>query len=122
MSLKLDHVSGYVACTARSIYHYSFWGCGSYAPLKKYLNVVVTTSSNRVISPPSQFFTHKDGGKWYELLGYNSHSPAIVLPFFSSYWVRRGQQFRLWYGEDLVSYYEGDNAGKVCCNVYALYV
>jgi len=36
--------------------------------------------------------------------------------------VSGGQSLRLWYGEDLVGYTEGDNAGWVCCDVYGLYI
>ncbi len=59
---------------------------------------------------------------WYELPGYNSLSPEIVLSFNSPYSVYYGRNFRLWYGEDLVSYWEDDNGGRVCCDVYALKV
>ena len=36
--------------------------------------------------------------------------------------VIRGEELRLWYGEDLADYSEADNGGRVCCDVYALYV
>ena len=119
-AVKLVRLSGYVACSTGSIYYLSFWGCGTHTHLKNHFNVVVTTSSNHIILPLSQFFTWS-GGKWYELPGYNSLSPDLVLPFYSSYSVTSGQQFHLWYGEDLVNWYESDNTGRVCCDVYALY-
>lgn len=49
-------------------------------------------------------------------------SPEIVLPSFSPYSVRSGDQLRLWYGEDLVGYTESDNRGLVCADAYGLYV
>ena len=121
MGVKLVHLSGYVSCSTASVHHYSFWGCGSHTYLKNHVNVVITTSSNYIILPLSQFFTYS-GGKWSEIPGYNSLSPEIILPFFSPYPVSSGQQLRLWYGEDLVDWYEADNAGRVCADVYALYV
>lgn len=120
-TVKLHHLSGYVTCEGGDITHWSFWGCGSYTSLKNHVNVVITTSSNHEILPLSQFFTH-GGGKWSELPGYNSLSPEIVLPFFTSYSVNSGQEFRVWYGEDLLNWYEADNDGRVCSEVYALYL
>ncbi len=117
---KLVHLSGYVTCGKRRVSHYSFWGCGDAGGVKNHVNVVITTSSNHVIVPPSEFFTFGNG-KWSEIPGYNSMSPEIVLPSFSPYSVRSGDQFRLWYGEDLVNFTEHDNGGRVCADVYALY-
>jgi len=85
--------------------------------LKNHANVVITTSSNHAILPLSQFFTH-GGGKWAALPGFNSLSPEIALPFFTPYSVNSGQEFRVWYGEDLVDFYDG----RVCSEVYALYL
>ncbi|KAL9968138.1 hypothetical protein ACROYT_G026472 [Oculina patagonica] len=119
--IKLVHQSGYVSCKTGNVYHYSFWGCGSHTHLKNHVNVVITTSSNHAILPLSQFVTQA-AGMWSEIPGYNSMSPEIALPFFSLYSVHSGQQLRLWYGEDLAAWYEDDNGGRVCCDVYALYV
>ena len=123
-AVKLFHLYGYVSCTTSRAFHWSFWGCGKHSVLKNHVDVVITTSRNHILLPPSQFFTfHSGAGKWSEIPGYNSYSPEIVLSFFSHpYWVYSGQQLRLWYGEDLVNYAEGDNGGRVCADVYALYV
>jgi len=117
--LTLHHLSGYVSYQTGYITHWSFWGCGNHNVLKNHVNVVITTSSNHAILPLSQVFTHGDG-KWAELPGFNSLSPEIVLPFFTAYSVNSGQEFRVWYGEDLVDFYEADNDGRVCSEVYAL--
>ena len=54
---------------------------------------------------------------------YNSLSPELILSVYSHpRWVSSGQELRLWYGEDLVNSSEGDNGGRACCDVYALYV
>ncbi|KAL9960949.1 hypothetical protein ACROYT_G034458 [Oculina patagonica] len=120
-SVKLVHLYGYVSCNTASLHHWSFWGCGTSRWVKNKVNVVITTSSNHIVLPPRQFFS--GGGKWSYIPGYNSHSPEIILSFFSHpYWVYKGRQFRVWYGEDLVNYTESDNGGKVCADVYALYV
>lgn len=33
--------------------------------------------------------------------------------------VKRGDEFRIWYGEDLVNRWEFDNSGQSCANVFA---
>ena len=121
-ALKLIYLSGYETCSGQ-ISHWSFWGCGNHTSVKKHVSLAITTSSNALLMPPNPFFTYAGGtGKWSELPGYNSFSPEIILPRFSPYSVSSGQELRLWYGEDLVGYTESDNAGRVCCNVYVLYV
>ena len=120
-AVKLVYLSGYVTCSKSRVSFWSKWGCGDHPSVKNHVDVVITTSSNHVIVPPSELFTF-GAGLWSEIPGYNSHSPEIVLPSFSPYSVRSGDQLRLWYGEDLVAHTESDNAGKVCCDVYGLYV
>ena len=61
--------------------------------------------------------------KWYRVPGYKSLSPELVLPFFSSpKLVHSNQELRVWYGEDLANVSDGDNGGRVCADVYALFV
>jgi len=121
-AVKLIYLSGYVTCTGQ-ISQWSFWGCGNIVSVKHHVSLAITTSSNALLMPPNQFFTYAGGaGKWSQLPGYNSFSPEIILPRFSPYSVRRKEELRLWYGEDLADYTESDNAGLVCCNVYALYI
>ena len=97
-------------------------GCGNKPSVINHVNVVITTSSNSIILPPRQFFT-LGRGKWSEIPGYNSFSPEIILSFISgSHSVHAGEHLRLWYGEDYLNWTEGDNDGRVCCDVYVLYV
>jgi len=121
-AVKLVHLSGYATCDNRNFSHWSFWGCGSHPSSKYYVDVTITTSTNTIISPPSPILKDQRARLWFELPGYNSFSPEIILPRFSPYSVSSGQELRLWYGEDLVDFTENDNAGWICCNVYALYV
>ena len=118
-AVKLVYLSGYVTCNNRKLSYWSFWGCGDNALHR--LNAIITTSSNTVITPVSPFL--KEGTKnWYDLPGYNTYSPEIILPRFSPYSLNSGQELRLWYGEDLVGSTESDNGGLVCTDVYALYI
>lgn len=82
------------------------------------VNVVITSSTNSVLLPPNQFFTHGTLN-WSRIPGYNSLSPELVLSAFSSpLAVTSGQVLRLWYGEVLANNY-GDNSGTSCCEVFA---
>ena len=100
------------------------WGCNQHYSAKDHVDVTITTSKNQLILPPSQFMKYNhQGGLLSKIPGYSSESPEIVLSFFSQpYPVLSGQQLRLWYGEDLKDYAESDNGGRVCCDVYALFV
>ncbi|KAL9951321.1 hypothetical protein ACROYT_G043965 [Oculina patagonica] len=121
-AVKLVHLYGFVSCHTANANNWSFWGCGW--GLRDLTNVVITTSYNYIVLPPSQFmqFAHS-AGKWAKIPGYNAFSPTIVLSRFSStYYVTQGRQFRVWYGEDLVNYTESDNGGRVCADVWMLYV
>ena len=122
-AVKLVYLHGYVTCAVNSpTPQWSFWGCGNKPSVINHVNVVITTSSNSIILPPRQFFT-LGRGKWSEIPGYNSFSPEIILSFISgSHSVHAGEHLRLWYGEDHLNWTEGDNDGRVCCDVYALYV
>ena len=126
-AIKLVHLYGYVSCDTNVISHSSYWGCGddSWNGINEKIDVVITTSGNDVILPPSQFITGPTRSqqlKWAKVPGYNSLSPELILSVYSHpRSVSSGQELRLWYGEDLVNSSEGDNGGKACCDVYALY-
>lgn len=122
-AVKLVYLHGYVTCAVNaSTPQWSFWGCGHRSSVINHINVVISTSSNRVILPPEQFFT-LGMGMWSEIPGYNSFSPEIILSFISgSHPVHAGKHLRLWYGEDYLNWTEEDNDGRVCCDVYAHYV
>ena len=118
-SFKLVHFYGYVTCDKSDKRYWSYWGCSTYhGGLKEKVNIVITNSANHILLPSSQFM--HDSNKWSSLQGYNSFSPEIVLSVFSNpSVVVKGQELRLWYGEDLMNSSESDNDGKSCCDVYA---
>ena len=124
-AIKLVHLYGYVSCAKSKPNHWSYWGCGH--GIKNYINVVITKADNHnhIILPPNQLKVSGSlaAGKWYHDVGYSSLSPELVLSVFSDpLHVSSGQEFHVWYGEDLVNWTESDNDGKVCSDVYALYV
>ena len=121
LAIKLVHLHGYVTCKKSKVDHWSYWGCNAFSSLRDQVDVAITTSTNGVILPPSQFITN--GKKWSKIPGYNSLSPELILSVFSSpLTVTSGQVLRLWYGEDLVKGWEGDNDGTSCCDVFARFM
>ena len=121
-SLKLVHVYGFVSCLKGVVTHWSYWGCGHYSSAKNQVDIVVTNSAGRVLLPSSQFITGKSA-MWSLIPGYNSLSPELVLSAFSNPpSVTRGQELRLWYGEDLMNTWEADNGGRACCDIYARFL
>ena len=123
-AIKLVHLYEYVSCHVHGPSFWSYWGCGDNPSmgLNTQVNAVITDSDNHILPPPIQF-QKISNLKWYRVPGYNSLSPELVLPFFTSpRRVHRKQELRVWYGENLVNLSEGDNEGKVCADVYALFV
>ena len=124
-AIKLVHLYGYVTCSTGTSNSWSYWGC--YVPVVRYaVGVVITTSSNRVILPPTKFLKSNSGlryRKWSNIPGYTGLSSSLVLSFDGyPYRVSSWQTLRLWYGEDLQDSTENDNAGTVCCDVYGRFV
>ena len=119
-AVKLVHLYGYVSCDSSSVSHMSFWGCSDNSN-EDNVNVAITTSSNDVLLPPSRFLAAKD---WSKIPGYSGNSPRLVLSSFAppEFSVRKNQELRLWYGEDLTNDGEGDNEGRTCCDVYTLII
>ena len=116
-ALKLVHLYGYVSCDPKSNARWSYWGCAG-----PKVNVVVTNSTNHVLLPADEFSSNSVT-KWFNIPGYNSLSPEIVLSVLSlPRWMTSGEELRLWNGEDLVNRSESDNGGRVCCDVHALFV
>jgi len=123
LAIKLVHLYGYVTCDKNKVYHWSNWGCGKHSGVGgDFVDVAITTSTNGLLLPPSQFIIHS-AGKWSKIPGYNSLSPELVLSVFSSpLTVTSGQVLRLWYGEDLGGSTESDNDGTSCSDVFARFM
>lgn len=120
-AIQLVHLYGYVSCATRRVSSWAYWGCHNYPGLQKMVNVVVTTSSNHILLPPTQFIRFASA-KWSAIPGYDSLSTELFLSVVSHpINVIARQEVRLWYGEDLMKTWESDNGGRVCCDVYALY-
>ena len=120
--VRLVHLYGYVSCHTPGNLPWSPWGCGY--GVDKEINAVITNDKNQLLLPPAEFLSaHHPQGKWHKIPGYNSLMPVIELKVFKDpINVSAGQQLRLWYGEDLTNWTEGDNGGRTCADVFILYV
>ena len=79
------------------------------------------TYRNKTVLPLAEF---PKGSKdyRYQLDGAHVNSPTLVFNLLPTpLVVSIGQQFRIWYGQDLANYSEDNNAGETCADVYALY-
>ena len=123
-AIKLVHLYGYVSCDVASASYWSFWGCGGnpWNGINKLVNILIASASNHILIPEGKLDMNVHGLKWSKIPGYNSESPEIVLSAFNPHWMVSRQRLRLWYGEDLLNRSVGNNGGKVCCKVYALFV
>lgn len=45
----------------------------------------------------------------------------IFEGFYLLFWVKIGEEFRIWYGYDFVDCDEEDNSGYICVDVYVWY-
>ena len=86
------------------------------------VDTVIATTWNHIIVPPRKLEKNPGGLRWFTIPGYDSQSPEIVLSTFNPYWVVSRQRLHLWYAEDFINKSEVDNGGKVCCEVYTLFV
>ncbi|KAJ7385553.1 hypothetical protein OS493_015131 [Desmophyllum pertusum] len=111
ISLKLVYVSGYVSCLTGAIPQGSHWGCRN----ENELTTLVTNGRNEVIFP------RYNDNRSYKLRGYNFNSPELVFNVLSPpLSVATGEEFRIWYRQDLLNGSEHNNAGHTCADVYVL--
>ena len=75
---------------------------------------------NRRDEPSDLSIVHKRS-QWYVLPGVHElHSKRLVFTDFARPFYLQGHMYlRVWYGEDLAGYTEGDNHGRACVDVYA---
>lgn len=83
--------------------------------------MTVITYYNKTVLPLPEFVKRKNQ-YFYQLSGANVNSPTLVFNLLPTpLVVSVGQQFQVWYGQDLADYTEKNNAGKTCTDVHALY-
>ena len=98
----------------------SRWGCHGYGSFKAYpLNVVITDKQNNLIFPLPQFIKNS-AGLWYDMpVVDDKHSDELVFSNFDyPLYLQSHMQLRVWFGEDMKNWAEGDNQGRVCVDVF----
>ncbi|KAL9952257.1 hypothetical protein ACROYT_G039482 [Oculina patagonica] len=122
ITIKLVHLSGKVSCTTGN---YSNWGC-NFLDLPKNMETLITDSDRNRLLPNDQQLFDADlcGGVFYGLPGHTPDSPELLFDNLTiPLPVTKGQQFQIWWGEDIQDCGEQDNGGKqACVEVYGLYV
>ena len=59
-------------------------------------------------------------GNYYELPGFTGNMDTIL--FATDYvsrpkFMKKGHELRIWFGEDLDNFYDGDNSGRHCVEI-----
>ena len=117
-SFKLVHIYGSVTCDTNL--EFTKWGCSHSRSGRRRLLTVITYR-NKTVLPLAEFATGVHYYR-YQLDRAHVNSPTLVFNLLPTpLVVSIGQQFLIWYGQDLADYSEHNNAGKTCADVYALY-
>ena len=110
-AFKLVYSSGKVGCT---LHDSSKWGCDGDSDN---LMTLITDDQNNVVFPENY---HRQ--VYYKLPGFTSSSPELLFTFSIPLEVSAGQEYRVWYAEDLNYYSELDNyPGATCMRVTIIY-
>lgn len=105
LKIQLVHLNGSVQCSDNREYP-SNWGCGANEDM---IYTAVTDDSNNVVLPEKFHIVSR--GR-YKFPGFNSDSPQLEFTFSSGRAVVPGEEFRVWYTEDLLNGKSGDNTGE----------
>ena len=123
-TFKLVHRSGSLKC--HPSLPATYWGCSSERYGEKRFNTVIT--DNVMVALSLADYSRDSrlcGYKYYsyQLDGIHVNSTELVYNMLSPQLsVSVGQEFHIWYGEDLTDCDQDDNSGKTCADVYAWYV
>ena len=117
----LQHVSGFLTCNVHHEQLNSLWGCNAHHQSHTFTTWITTTlDQDGVIFPGSSVHLHAN--KHYDLPRYdNTQSKSVILNTDKAHAVEKGEELRVWYGEDLFGRTERDNGGKACVEVWANY-
>lgn len=102
-ALKLVHISGEVGCVRNGR---SKWGCSD----PNNIATVITDGQNNVVFPEDHIYP-------YTIDGFGSNSPELMLSFSIPLMVTAGQEFRVWYSEDLDNADADNYPGPTCMKV-----
>ncbi|XP_031557900.1 uncharacterized protein LOC116294448 [Actinia tenebrosa] len=119
-TMKLVHVRGNITCDVTNANGWNNWGCLGRHGNHMYMSVIITTRSDSIVLPERKYFMHND--KVYNFPGCNASSPELIFPKLASpLYVMTGQQYRIWFAQDLRDFSETNNGGTNCVDVFGLY-
>ena len=127
LTFKLIHQSGSVECLAYSFLK-SHWGCTLPSVSKdNRLGTIITNSHSERLLPKDDYFFLEGSpcnNHYYGLPGQTADSPELLFDNFSTpLHVSVGQEFQIWFTEDLYKCGHADNGlGKTCALVLGLFV
>ena len=123
VGIKLTHISETVSCHNSKYGYWSYWGCSGVSYYnEKNLNTIITDSDDKILYPTLNTHQIFRPSHWYSLPGYHGRSETLVFSdFCTPVYAQKGQTLRIWYGEDLKNYSEGDNGGQHCVDIYAMF-
>ena len=117
---KLVHINGSILCSENVLP--SFWGC-HHTNYENRSLLTVITFQNRTALWLADYKMEEPPCKYsYEIEGTGVNATELVfneLPSPISAFV--GQEFQIWFGQDLANCTEHNNSGQTCVDVYALY-
>ena len=118
-TFKLVHQSGSLSCNPD--YPSSYWGCEHPSFGEERLLTVITFQNRSPLLPADY---RRTGCRYYsykiEGVGINQTELQFdILP--SPISVSVGDEFQIWFGQDLKNCSENNNSGQTCADVYAFY-
>jgi len=85
------------------------------------MSVIITDDKNNTKLPGSDKFAVLSIHVWNSV-GIDAKSKELVFPTpATALSVVSGEQYRIWFGQDLDNLSDDDNDGQVCVDVYGLY-
>ncbi|KAM7448657.1 hypothetical protein ABFA07_003350 [Porites harrisoni] len=124
LTFKFIHQSGSVECAAGWS---SRWGCTQPGVSQDHpLGTIITNSQSVRLLPKDDYFFVEGSpcsNHYYGLPGQAADSPELLFHNFSTpLHVSVGQEFQIWFTEDLYKCGLADNGGKTCALIFGLFV
>ncbi|XP_020917853.1 uncharacterized protein LOC110255136 [Exaiptasia diaphana] len=123
-AMKLVYKSGSIRCAHSEAYK-SRWGCYHFSHPSIYkhpLNIIVTDVAKNKVYPLDKHIAPgwSKPGLWYYLPFTDSlHSNELVFTnYLDPFYLPQYGRLQIWYGEDLKNWYDSDNVGRVCVDVF----
>ena len=91
------------------------------------MTIITNVKKEAILPPAGDFKTHYEAGcnykkHFYSLNGTTHTSPELLFgDLTNKLLLLRNQELQIWYGQDWMKCFEGDNRNKTCADVYVWY-